>query len=138
MTEPNSQWMYNYGFILVAFAHMTDWNLADSELEVIQEKMGIMFSKSRQPFADEEVAQVVVKIINSYHTLRKTDSSDMMDALLKSCNYLKSQPWFDEFSGTVLLQCLAEIAEADHRIEETERQFLKNIAGIFGVNPPRI
>jgi len=33
---------------------------------------------------------------------------------------------------------LAEIAEADRKIEETEIQFLKNIADAFGVSPPRI
>ena len=62
----------------------------------------------------------------------------MMSALIKSCNFLKSEPWFDELSASVLLQFLAEIAEADHKIEETERQFLKNIADIFGVTPPKI
>ena len=138
MADSESQWMYNYGFILVAYAHMTDWKLADSELEVIQEKMGFMFSKSRQPYADETVAQVVVNIINTYHTLRSADESAMMNALINSCNYLKSEPWFDELSASVLLQFLAEIAEADHKIEETERQFLKNIADIFGVKPPKI
>ncbi len=138
MTETDSQWMYNYGFILVAFAHMTDWKLADSEIEVIQEKMAFMFSKSRQPYADEEVAQVVVNIINTYHTLRGADESAMMSALINSCNFLKSEAWFDELSASVLLQFLAEIAEADHKIEETERQFLKNIADIFGIKPPKI
>ena len=138
MTDTESQWMYNYGFILVAYAHMTDWNLADSELEVIQKKMGLMFSKSRQPYADEKVVQVVANIINTYNTLRSSDESAMMNALIKSCNYLKSESWFDKLSASILLQFLGEIAEADHKIEETERQFLKNIADIFGVTPPKI
>ena len=34
-------WIDHYGFILVAYAHMTDWYLADSELQVISEKNGI-------------------------------------------------------------------------------------------------
>ena len=138
MTNTESQWMYDYGFILVAYAHMTDWNLADSELELIQEKMGLMFSKSRQPYTDEKVKQVVTNIITTYNTLRSSEESAMMSALIKSCNFLKSEPWFDELSASVLLQFLAEIAEADHKIEETERQFLKNIADIFGVTPPKI
>jgi len=37
-----------------------------------------------------------------------------------------------------LLENLAEIAEADRKIEKTEIQLLKNIADVFGVIPPRI
>ena len=38
MTEHgNIDWVDNYGLILVAFAHMTDWSLADAEIEVINE-----------------------------------------------------------------------------------------------------
>ena len=37
--ENNTNWIQHYGFILVAFAHMTDWKLLDSELEVVQKKM---------------------------------------------------------------------------------------------------
>jgi len=36
------------------------------------------------------------------------------------------------------LENLAEIAEADHKIEETEIHFLKSIADVFGINPPKI
>ena len=32
-------WIDHYGFILVAYAHMTDWYLAASELQVMTEKM---------------------------------------------------------------------------------------------------
>ena len=37
-----------------------------------------------------------------------------------------------------LLKNLSDVAEADHKIEETEIHFLKNIAEIFGVGSPRI
>ena len=35
-------WIENYGFILIAFAHMTDWKLVDSELHVINEKLQLI------------------------------------------------------------------------------------------------
>jgi uncharacterized tellurite resistance protein B-like protein len=41
-------------------------------------------------------------------------------------------------ASALLLGNLAEIAEADRKIEKTEIQFLKNIADVFGVSPPRI
>ena len=34
MTEKNTDWIQNYGFIMVAFAHMTDWKLLDCELAI--------------------------------------------------------------------------------------------------------
>ena len=44
--ENNTDWIQHYGFILVAFAHMTDWKLLDCELQVIQEKMEFREKKS--------------------------------------------------------------------------------------------
>ena len=129
-------WIDHYGFILVAYAHMTDWYLADSELQVISEKMEFMLSNTSQPYESEQVAQKLIKVINRYQSFTKDD--DKMDALFNSCDALKKELWFDNLASALLLENLAEIAEADHKIEETEIQILKNIADIFGVSPPRI
>tara|TARA_B100001123_G_C15089155_1_gene938888 strand:- start:571 stop:984 length:414 start_codon:yes stop_codon:yes gene_type:complete len=137
MTEKNSiDWIDHYGFILVAFAHMTDWYLADSELQVISEKLDFMISSTNQPYDPERVAQKLVKTINRYKAI--TDDKGKMDALIHSCSSLKDESWFDNLASALLLDNLAEIAEADHKIEETENQFLKSIADIFGVNSPRL
>ena len=126
----------HYGFILVAFAHMTDWYLADSELQVISEKMEFMLSSTNQPYESDQVAQKLIKVINRYQSFTKDDET--MDALFISCTTLNKEPWFDNLASVMLLENLAEIAEADRKIEETEIQLLKNIADAFGVSPPRI
>ena len=129
-------WIDHYGFILVAYAHMTDWYLADSELQVISEKMEFMLSSTNQPYESDQVAQKLIKVINRYQSFTKDD--DTMEALIISCTTLNKEPWFDNLASVMLLENLAEIAEADRKIEETEIQFLKNIADAFGVSPPRI
>ena len=129
-------WIDHYGFILVAYAHMTDWYLADSELQVISEKMEFLLSSTSQPYESDQVAQKLIKVINRYQSFTKDD--DTMDALINSCDALKKEPWFDNLASALLLENLAEIAEADRKIEKTEIQFLKNIADVFGVSPPRI
>ena len=129
-------WIDHYGFILVAFAHMTDWYLADSELQVISEKMEFLLSSTSQPYESDQVAQKLIKVISRYESYIEDD--DKMEALIISCTTLNKEPWFDNLASALLLENLAEIAEADRKIEETEIQFLKNIADIFGVSPPRI
>jgi len=129
-------WIDHYGFILVAFAHMTDWYLADSELQVISEKMEFLLSSTSQLYESDQVAQKLIKVINRYESYIEDD--DKMEALIISCTTLNKEPWFDNLASVMLLENLAEIAEADRKIEETEIQFLKNIADIFGVSPPRI
>ena len=129
-------WIDHYGFILVAYAHMTDWYLADSEIQVISEKMDFLLSSTSQPYESDQVAQKLIKIINKYESYKEDD--DKMEALFISCTNLNKEPWFDNLASALLLENLAEIAEADHKIEETEIQFLKNIADVFGVSPPRI
>ena len=129
-------WIDHYGFILVAYAHMTDWYLADSELQVITEKMEFMLSSSNQPYDSDQVAQKLIKVISRYESCK--EENDKMEALFISCTTLNKEPWFDNLASALLLENLAEIAEADRKIEETEIQFLKNIADVFGVSPPRI
>ncbi len=129
-------WIDHYGFILVAYAHMTDWYLADSELQVITEKMEFMLSSSNQPYESDQVAQKLIKVISRYESY--TEADDKMEALFISCTTLNKEPWFDNLASALLLENLAEIAEADRKIEKTEIQFLKNIADVFGVSPPRI
>ena len=129
-------WIDHYGFILVAYAHMTDWYLADSELQVISEKMEFILSSTNQPYESDQVAQKLIKVISRYESYIEDD--DKMEALIISCTTLNKEPWFDNLASVMLLENLAEIAEADGKIEETEIQFLKNIADIFGVSPPRI
>ena len=129
-------WIDHCGFILVAYAHMTDWYLADSELQVISEKMEFMLSSTNQPYESDQVAQKLIKVISRYESY--TEDDDKMEALIISCTTLNKEPWFDNLASVMLLENLAEIAEADRKIEETEIQFLKNIADIFGVSPPRI
>jgi hypothetical protein len=129
-------WIDHYGFVLVAYAHMTDWYLADSELQVITEKMEFLLSSSNQPYEPDQVAQKLINVISSYESYKEED--DKMEALFKSCTTLNNEPWFDNLASALLLENLAEIAEADRKIEKTEIQFLKNIADVFAVSPPRI
>ena len=136
--QKNIDWIDNYGFILVAFAHMTDWYLVDAEIEVISEKMELMLSQSNQKYSKEEASKKLVKILQHYESLKEEKGKIIMEHLLMACEALKKEVWFDKLTATVVLQFLAEIAEADHKIEKTEIQLLKNLADVFGVKPPRI
>ena len=136
--ENNTDWIQHYGFILVAFAHMTDWKLLDCELQVIQEKMEFMIANSNKEYTTEDVAQNLIQIINKYEEAKQGRGKEMVAELMGACQSLKNEPWFDDLSATFLLKNLSDVAEADHRVEETEIQFLKNISEIFGVGSPRI
>ena len=64
--QDEMDWIDHYGFILVAYAHMTDWYLADSELQVITEKMEFMLSSSNRPYDSDQVAQILINVISRY------------------------------------------------------------------------
>ena len=136
--ENNTNWIQHYGFILVAFAHMTDWKLLDCELQVIQEKMEFMIANSNKEYTTEDVAQNLIQIINKYEEAKQGRGKEMVAELMGACQSLKNEPWFDDLSATFLLKNLSDVAEADHKVEETEIQFLKNISEIFGIDSPRI
>ena len=136
--DNNLEWIEHYGFILVAFAHMTDWKLLECELEVIQEKMEFLISNTDKNYSKKDVAQSLVKIIKKYDEIKQSRGKEMVAELLDCCTILKDESWFDQLSATFLLKNLSDIAEADHKIEETEIHFLKNIADIFGITSPRV
>ena len=136
--ENNTDWIQHYGFILVAFAHMTDWKLLDCELQVIQEKMEFIIANSNKEYTTEDVAQNLIQIINKYEETKQGRGKEMVAELMGACQSLKNEPWFDDLSATFLLKNLSDVAEADHKVEETEIQFLKNISEIFGIDSPRI
>ena len=136
--DKSIDWIENYGFILVAFAHMTDWELANSEIHVINEKLQLMLSGTEKEFTQEDVDQKLVSILKRYESLKTLEGDEMMENLILACNSLKEESWFDKLSATVIVQFLSEIAEADHKIERTEIQLLKNLSKVFGVKPPRI
>ena len=138
MAEKNTDWIQNYGFIMVAFAHMTDWKLLDCELQVIQEKMEFIVSNSNKQYTKDDVAQNLIKIIEKYEEVKQHRGKEMVAELLDACKSLKKEIWFDDLSATFLLKNLSDVAEADHKIEETEIHFLNNIADVFGVASPRI
>ena len=134
----HTDWIQHYGFILVAFAHMTDWKLLDCELQIIQEKMEFMIANSNKEYTTEDVAQNLIQIINKYEEIKQGRGKEMVVELMDACKALKNEPWFDDLSATFLLKNLSDVAEADHKVEKTEIQFLKNISEIFGVGAPRI
>ena len=134
----HTSWIQHYGFILVAFAHMTDWKLLDCELQVIQEKMEFMIASSNQEYTADDVAKNLIIIIEKYEVIKQDKGEEMVSQLLDACRSLKNEPWFDDMSAVFLLENLSDVAEADHRVEETEIHFLNNIADVFGVKPPRI
>ena len=139
MTEHgNIDWIDNYGLILVAFAHMTDWSLADAEIEVINEKLLLILSQSNQKYSEVEASRKLLKILERYESMKDGKGNSMMENLLLACESLKKEPWFDKIAATIIVQSLAEIAEADHKIEKTEIQLLENLADVFGVKPPQI
>ena len=97
-----------------------------------------MLAGSKKEFSNEDVAHKLVSILKRYESLKELDGDKMMENLMEACSLIKKEPWFDKLSATVMVQFLAEIAEADHRIEETEIQLLKNLSDFFGVKTPRI
>ena len=101
-------------------------------------KMEFINSNSNKQFTKDDVAQNLIKIIGKYEEVKQGRGKEMVAELMDACQSLKNEPWFDDLSATFLLKNLSDVAEADHKVEETEIQFLKNISEIFGVNSPRI
>ena len=113
MTDKVKQnWIDHYGFILVAFAHMTDWHLSDSEIKVINKKIERMISNSKQSHTKEDVAQKLVEIVQRYQSLTK--ESNILDTLLDSCMHLKNEIFMHKKCNNKILKSSSSYGLSSH------------------------
>ena len=130
MVRQEYDWVDRTLFLLFAYAHITDWELADSERSVIQSKT--INSNSPQHSSDE----IELKMITGYkywNEIQKESIDEVLTELQDIAGQIKSQKWFDYDFAQKMIDFLAEIAKADGVVLDNEKFSLDDLAILWEV-----
>ena len=136
MVRQEYDWVDRTLFLLFAYAHITDWELADSERSVIQSKTNYILKKINGNSPQHSSDEIELKMITGYkywNEIQKESIDEVLTELQDIAGQIKSQKWFDYDFAQKMIDFLAEIAKADGVVLDNEKFSLDDLAILWEV-----
>ena len=131
-------WVDRTLFILFSYAHITDWELADSERSLIQSKTRYIFkliNGDLSNFPSDVIEKKMVKAYEYWYEVKEESIDEVLSELQEISTAIISQPWFDSDFAEKLIDFLGEIAKADGVVLDSEKFTLVDLASLWNVKP---
>ncbi len=131
-------WVDRTLFILFSYAHITDWELADSERSLIQSKTRYIFkliNGDLSNYSSDVIEKKMVKAYEYWYEVKEESIDEVLSELQEISTAIISQPWFDTEFAEKLIDFLGEIAKADGVVLDSEKFTLVDLASIWKVKP---
>ena len=131
-------WVEKTLFILFSYAHITDWELADSERSLIQSKTRYIFkyiNGDLKKYPSDIIEKKMVKAYQYWNEVKEDSVDEVLSELQAISSEIVSQNWFNSDFAEKLIEFLAEIAKADGVVLESEKFTLVDLANLWKVNP---
>ena len=131
-------WVDRTLFILFSYAHITDWELADSERSLIQSKTRYIFkliNGDLSNFPSDVIEKKMVKAYEYWYEVKEESIDEVLSELQEISTAITSQPWFDTEFAEKLIDFLGEIAKADGVVLDSEKFTLVDLASLWNVKP---
>ena len=136
MVTQEYDWVDRTLFLLFAYAHITDWELADSERSVIQSKTNYILKKINGSSPQHSSDEIELKMITAYRywdEIQKESIDEVLTELQDIAGQIKFQNWFDDDFSRKMIDILAEIAKADGVVLDNEKFSLDDLANLWEV-----
>ena len=131
-------WVDRTLFILFSYAHITDWELADSERSLIQSKTRYIFkliNGDLSNYPSDVIEKKMVKAYEYWYEVKEESIDEVLSELQEISTAITSQPWFDTEFAEKLIDFLGEIAKADGVVLDSEKFTLVDLASLWKVKP---
>ena len=131
-------WVDRTLFILFSYAHITDWELADSERSLIQSKTRYIFkliNGDLSNYPSDVIENKMVKAYEYWYEVKEESIDEVLSELQEISTAIISQPWFDTEFAEKLIDFLGEIAKADGVVLDSEKFTLVDLASLWKVKP---
>ena len=131
-------WVDRTLFILFSYAHITDWELADSERSLIQSKTRYIFkliNGDLSNYPSDVIEKKMVKAYEYWFEVKEESIDEVLSELQEISTAIISQPWFDSDFAEKLIDFLGEIAKADGVVLDSEKFTLVDLASLWNVKP---
>ena len=131
-------WVDRTLFILFSYAHITDWELADSERSLIQSKTRYIFkliNGDLSNYSSDVIEKKMVKAYEYWYKVKEESIDEVLSELQEISTAIISQPWFDSDFAEKIIDFLGEIAKADGVVLDSEKFTLVDLASLWKVKP---
>ena len=131
-------WVDRTLFILFSYAHITDWELADSERSLIQSKTRYIFkiiNGDLSKYPPDIIEKKMVKAYQYWYEVQEESLDEVLSELQEVASQIKFQNWFDSDFADELIGFLGEIAKADGVVLDSEKFTLVDLANLWDVKP---
>ena len=136
MVRHEYDWVDRTLFLMFSYAHITDWELADSERSVIQSKTSYIMKKINDSTTQHSPDDIESKMISAYKywdEIQKESIDEVLTELQDIAGQIKFQNWFDFDFAQKMIDFLAEIAKADGVVLDNEKFSLDDLANLWDV-----
>ena len=136
MIEEKYDWVDKTLFLMFAYAHITDWELSDSERSLIQSKTSYLLNKINGGNIHNDIDLIGKKMItafNYWNDLQNESIDHVLAELQDIATSIKLESFFDYDFAQKLIDFLADIAKADGVVLENEKFSLDDLAALWGV-----
>ena len=131
---------YDWGdrtiFLMFAYAHITDWELADSERSLIQSKIDYVLKKingDSYQYKPEIIANKMSTVYKYWSDVQDESLDEVLTELQDIASEIKKEEWFDPNFAQKMIDFLAEIAKADGIVLDNEKFSLNDLSNLWEV-----
>ena len=129
-------WVDKTLFILYSYAHITDWELADSERSLIQSKIDFVLKKIQgdsYQYEPEIIANKMSTVYKYWSDVQEESFDEVLTELQDIASEIKKQDWFDSIFAQKIIDFLAEIAKVDGIVLDNEKFSLDDLSNLWEV-----
>ena len=91
-------WVDRTIFLMFAYAHITDWELADSERSLIQSKIDYVLKRIKgdsYQYKPEIIANKMSTVYRYWSDIQNESLDEVLTELQEIAGEIKNQDWFD-------------------------------------------
>ena len=134
--EKTYDWVDRSLFLMIAYAHFTDWDLADAERALIKSKTHYFLKEVHGGDHQYSSEDIESKMCIAYDWWNETQNQSIDEVLAQfqdAAGLIKNQAWFNSVVAQTMVDFLAELAESDGVIVDNEKYSLRDLADFWGV-----
>ena len=129
-------WVDRTIFLMFAYAHITDWELADTERSLIQSKIDYVLKKingDSYQYKPKIIAKKMSTVFKYWSDVQEESFDEVLAELQDIAREIKKEDWVDSIFAQKMIDFLAEIAKADGIVLDNEKFSLDDLSNLWEV-----
>ena len=136
MSEKKSfDWIDQSLFLMFSYAHLTDWNIVDSELQLIKSKITFFsneFKNAKESYNSNSIDLKMQKAFDLWNKTKNDSDDEILEEMQSIAGKIKNHNLFNDDYTQKMLDILVELAKSDGVVVDNEIYSLQDLANFWG------